>query len=79
MRVEELYARNASLETENFRKLLLTFAEDVRVILIIIAEHLQIMRTLDAFPEEKRQNIAREASFLYAPLAHRLGLYAVKT
>jgi len=79
MRVEELYARNASLETENFRKLFLTFAEDVRVILIIIAEHLQIMRTLDSFPEEKRQNIAREASFLYAPLAHRMGLYAVKT
>ncbi|MFT3754287.1 MAG: RelA/SpoT family protein [Paludibacter sp.] len=79
MRVEELYARNASLETENFRKLFLTFAEDVRVILIIIAEHLQIMRTLDAFPEEKRQSIAREASFLYAPLAHRMGLYAVKT
>jgi len=79
MRVEELYARNASLETENFRKLFLTFAEDVRVILIIIAEHLQIMRTLDTFPEEKRQNIAREASFLYAPLAHRMGLYAVKT
>lgn len=79
MRVEELYARNASLETENFRKLFLTFAEDVRVILIIIAEHLQIMRMLDAFPEEKRQSIAREASFLYAPLAHRMGLYAVKT
>ena len=79
MRVEELYARNASLETENFRKLFLTFAEDVRVILIIIAEHLQIMRTLDAFPEEKRQSIAREASGLNAPLAHRMGLYAVKT
>jgi guanosine-3',5'-bis(diphosphate) 3'-pyrophosphohydrolase len=79
MRVRELYERNASLETENFRKLFLTFAEDVRVILIIIAEHLQIMRTLDTFPEEKRQSIAREASFLYAPLAHRMGLYAVKT
>ena len=79
VRVEELYARNASLETENFRKLFLTFAEDVRVILIIIAEHLQIMRTLDSFPEDKRQNIAREASFLYAPLAHRMGLYAIKT
>ena len=79
MRVEELYARNASLETENFRKLFLTFAEDVRVILIIIAEHLQIMRTLDDYPEDKRQSIAREASFLYAPLAHRMGLYAVKT
>ncbi len=79
IRVEELYERNASLETENFRKLFLTFAEDVRVILIIIAEHLQIMRTLDLFPEESRQNIARETSFLYAPLAHRMGLYAVKT
>jgi GTP pyrophosphokinase len=79
LRVSELYARNASLETENFRKLFLTFAEDVRVILIIIAEHLQIMRTLHTFPEEKRQNIAREASYLYAPLAHRMGLYAVKT
>jgi len=79
MRVGELYERNASLETENFRKLFLTFAEDVRVILIIIAEHLQIMRTLDMFPEDKRQSIARETSFLYAPLAHRMGLYAVKT
>jgi GTP diphosphokinase / guanosine-3',5'-bis(diphosphate) 3'-diphosphatase len=79
MRVGELYERNASLETENFRKLFLTFAEDVRVILIIIAEHLQIMRTLEMFPEESRQSIARETSFLYAPLAHRMGLYAVKT
>jgi GTP pyrophosphokinase len=79
MRVSELYERNASLETENFRKLFLTFAEDVRVILIIIAEHLYIMRTLDQHPDGKRQSIAREASFLYAPLAHRMGLYAVKT
>jgi GTP pyrophosphokinase len=79
IRVSELYQRNASLETENFRKLFLTFAEDVRVILIIIAEHLYIMRTLDNYPEDKRQNIAREASFLYAPLAHRMGLYAIKT
>jgi GTP pyrophosphokinase len=79
MRVTELYERNASLETENFRKLFLTFAEDVRVILIIIAEHLHIMRILGTFPEDKRLNIAREASFLYAPLAHRMGLYAIKT
>lgn len=79
MRVAELYQRNASLETENFRKLFLTFAEDVRVILIIIAEHLYIMRTLDTYPENKQQSIAREASFLYAPLAHRMGLYTVKT
>lgn len=79
LRVSELYQRNVSLETENFRKLFLTFAEDVRVILIIIAEHLQIMRTLDYFKEESRQSIAREAAFLYAPLAHRMGLYSVKT
>ncbi|MHB9142485.1 MAG: RelA/SpoT family protein, partial [Paludibacter sp.] len=79
LRVEELYERKSSLETENFRKLFLTFAEDIRVILIIIAEHLQIMRNLDSYPEENRQNIAREGSFLYAPLAHRMGLYAIKT
>ena len=77
--VRELYRRNTSLETENFRKLFLTFAEDIRVILIIIAEHLQIMRTLDRYDLENRQNIARESSFLYAPLAHRMGLYAIKT
>jgi GTP pyrophosphokinase len=78
-RVNELYRRNTALETENFRKLFLTFAEDVRVILIQIAGHLQIMRSLETYPEEVRQNIAREASFLYAPLAHRMGLYAVKS
>ena len=79
LRVRELYARNVALETENFRKLFLTFAEDVRVILIIIAEHLQIMRSLGDYPDEKRIGVAREASFLYAPLAHRMGLYAIKT
>ncbi|MGB4413981.1 MAG: RelA/SpoT family protein [Paludibacter sp.] len=79
LRVRELYERNTSIETENFRKLFLTFAEDIRVILIIIAEHLQIMRTLDAYNSDNRQNVARESSFLYAPLAHRMGLYAIKT
>lgn len=79
LRVKELYQRNASLETENFRKLFLTFAEDVRVILIIIAEHLHRMRSLSGLPEANRMNIARESSFLYAPLAHRMGLYAIKT
>ncbi len=79
IRVQELYARNSSLETENFRKLFLTFAQDIRVILIIIAEHLQTMRELDTASEENRQNTARESSFLYAPLAHRMGLYAIKT
>ncbi len=79
IRVQELYARNSSLETENFRKLFLTFAQDIRVILIIIAEHLQTMRELDNASEDDRQNTARESSFLYAPLAHRMGLYAIKT
>ncbi|MDD2284555.1 MAG: RelA/SpoT family protein [Paludibacter sp.] len=79
LRVRELYAKSTSLESENFRKLLLTFAEDVRVILIMIAEQMQIMRTLQGYPEEERQSIARECSFLYAPLAHRMGLYAIKT
>lgn len=79
LRVRDLHARNSSLETENFRKLFLTFAEDVRVILIIIAEQMQIMRTLNEYPEDARVNIARECSFLYAPLAHRMGLYAIKT
>lgn len=79
IRVKELYQKKTSLETENFRKLFLTFAEDVRVILIIIAEQLHTMRNLDFFPEESKINIARECSFLYAPLAHRMGLYAIKT
>lgn len=78
-RVRELYEMNTSLETENFRKLFLTFAEDVRVILIIIAEHLQMMRTLDGYDSDNKLNVARESSFLYAPLAHRMGLYAIKT
>jgi len=79
LRVGELYERKLSLETENFRKLFLTFAEDIRVILIIIAEHLYIMRILETFPESSRQKIARESSFLYAPLAHRMGLYSIKS
>lgn len=79
LRVRDLHARNSSLETENFRKLFLTFAEDVRVILIVIAEQMQIMRTLNEYPEDSRINVARECSFLYAPLAHRMGLYAIKT
>ena len=79
-RVEDLYRVNTSLETENFRKLLLSLAEDVRVVLIIIAERAALMRKLNTQPDsEMRQNIAKETSFLYAPLAHRLGLYSIKT
>ncbi|MDR2853750.1 MAG: RelA/SpoT family protein [Prevotellaceae bacterium] len=78
-KVSGLYEKSASLETENFRKLLLSFAEDIRVILIMIAQRLHLMRTLDRFAEEEQQAVARESAFLYAPLAHRMGLYAVKT
>lgn len=78
-RVQQLYEKNLALETENFRKLLLTLAEDVRVILIMLAIRLRTMRNLSSYPEEKIQQIARESAFLYAPLAHRMGLYTVKT
>lgn len=78
-RVKELYQKNVALESENFRKLLLTMAEDVRVILIIVAVRLQTMRNLESYPTDEQQQIARESSFLYAPLAHRMGLYKVKT
>lgn len=79
-RANDLYARNTAMETENFRKLLLTLAEDVRVILIMIAERLYAMRHLHLYSNEDQQLfIARETAYLYAPLAHRLGLYAIKT
>lgn len=78
-RVKGLYEKNTSLETENFRKLLLSLAEDVRVILIIIAVRLYTMRNLSKYLDEEQQQIARESSFLYAPLAHRMGLYTIKT
>ena len=78
-RVKELYQKNVALESENFRKLLLTMAEDVRVILILVAVRLQTMRNLESYPTDEQQQIARESSFLYAPLAHRMGLYKVKT
>lgn len=79
-RVDELYKKNMSLETENFRKLLLALAEDVRVVLIIIAERVALMRQFNAEEDsEARRRIAEETAFLYAPLAHRLGLYVLKT
>ena len=79
-RVAELYNINTSLETENFRQLLLTLAEDVRVVLIIIAQRAALMRALNSQGDsEYRRKIANETSFLYTPLAHRLGLYTIKT
>jgi len=78
-KANELYDRNTAIETENFRNLLLSFAQDGRVILIMIADRLNTMRVLKYYSEEERMKIAGEASYLFAPLAHRMGLYSIKT
>ena len=79
LRVNELYAKNPSIETENFRDLLLSFAEDMRVIFIIIADRVNLMRQIkDKGTVEERTRVATEAAHLYAPLAHKLGLYLIK-
>ena len=79
-KVNELYARNPSIETENFRDLLLSFAEDMRVIFVIIADRVNLMRQIkERGTEEERRKVAQEASKLYAPLAHKLGLYLIKS
>ena len=79
VRIQELYKRNPVIESENFRNLLISFAEDMRVILIMIADRVNLMRQVrDTDNEEARQEVAQEASYLYAPLAHKLGLYKLK-
>lgn len=70
---------SSSMQAENFRKMLMTLSDDLRVILIKIADRLHNMRTLDSMPENKKMKIAGETIFLYAPLANRLGLYAIKS
>ncbi|MBP6230604.1 MAG: bifunctional (p)ppGpp synthetase/guanosine-3',5'-bis(diphosphate) 3'-pyrophosphohydrolase [Paludibacteraceae bacterium] len=79
IQVNDLYKKTTSIETENFRRLLLTFAEDIRVIFIKLASRLYVMRELKSYSVELQDEIARETSFLYAPMAHRLGLYSIKT
>jgi GTP pyrophosphokinase len=79
VKVYDLYSRKVAVESENFRKLLISFARDVRVIMIMIVERLDTMRNLDSYSESEQQEIAREVSYLYAPLAHRMGLYGIKT
>jgi GTP pyrophosphokinase len=78
-RAHSLYERNIAIDSENFRRLLLAFAEDIRVILIMIADRLDMMRHLKLLDEELQAKVVYEVAHLYAPLAHRLGLYAIKT
>ena len=79
-RIQELYQKNPVIESENFRNLLLSFAEDMRVILIMIADRVNLMRQIkDADNDGAKYEVSQEAAYLYAPLAHKLGLYKLKS
>lgn len=78
--IQELYKKNPVIESENFRNLLLSFAEDMRVILIMIVDRVNLMRQIrNTECEEEKKRVSEEASYLYAPLAHKLGLYKLKS
>ena len=78
-RIQQLYQKNPVVESENFRNLLLSFAEDMRVILIMIADRVNLMRQIrDTQNVEAKMEVSQEAAYLYAPLAHKLGLYNLK-
>ena len=80
LRIQELYKKNPVIESENFRNLLLSFAEDMRVILIMIADRVNLMRQIrDADNASAKHQVSEEAAYLYAPLAHKLGLYKLKS
>ena len=81
-RIQQLYRKNPVVESENFRNLLLSFAEDMRVILIMIADRVNLMRQIRDIPadvSDEKRKVSEEAAYLYAPLAHKLGLYKLKS
>ena len=80
VRIQDLYKRNPVIESDNFRNLLISFSEDMRVILIMIADRVNLMRQIrDTNAIQEKHQVSEEASYLYAPLAHKLGLYKLKS